>query len=58
MRGELSRRSDAIKTDQISGVPWPLLLFSVTGTTAFIAFAIILQHFGQLPTLITEYNLM
>jgi hypothetical protein len=58
MRGEISLRSDAVKTDHISDVPWPLLLFSVAGTTAFIAFTVILQHFGQLPTLITEYNLM
>jgi hypothetical protein len=58
MRGELSLRSDAIKTDHISDVPLPLLLFTAIGTIAFIAFAIILQHFDQLPTLITEYNLM
>jgi hypothetical protein len=55
MRGELSVRSQPITTNNC---PLPLLLFSGIGTVAFIGFAIVLQHFGQLPLLIIEYNLM
>ena len=53
MRGERSVRSEAIATN-----PLPLILFSAAGTTAFVTFAIVLQHLGQLPMLITGYNLM
>jgi hypothetical protein len=37
---------------------WPLVAFCGIGAIAFIAFAAVLAHFGQLPMLITEYNLM